>query len=406
MSNFILPDESELPHNQVEIPGLGLVTLGIVSIGVVSNAERYQKTVALEEPQRAEAFVNSVVAAVVTDPVLTPDDVARLPSDTHEALMEAIVDRWGIRDEFAQISPDVPITVRVYQAHREHFRKAIEQSIQPMLESFQAFVQSGMQQFLQQSEQLFRGIGEQFLRGFAEQFRESMEQFGETIKQWSADLEHRSEAIGEPLRQAGFWLAPSAPLILLDHLHSLVEEEQATPENIRHLITAYYEAEDFDALRVMVEDWKDLPFFAQRMHIIEPALDAHVAGQYVLSIPALLPLVEGILTDIIGRRAVRHEGMPTWARTAIEGMYMEALQAASRDIVIQFFSEITMYGRVDPIYFTPARFPEWVRMQGLTEDQVLQRHAILHGVQIHYGSKENSLRAFLLLDVLASMTRK
>lgn len=54
----------------------------------------------------------------------------------------------------------------------------------------------------------------------------------------------------------------------------------------------------------------------------------------------------------------------------------------------------------------PEKYPEWLKLHNLEAHQILQRHAILHGVQKDYASKENSLRAFLLMDVLCWISLK
>lgn len=50
-------------------------------------------------------------------------------------------------------------------------------------------------------------------------------------------------------------------------------------------------------------------------------------------------------------------------------------------------------------------FDEWLERKGWQSPEALHRHAIHHGVQVDYASEENSLRAFLLLDALASAFR-
>ena len=62
-------------------------------------------------------------------------------------------------------------------------------------------------------------------------------------------------------------------------------------------------------------------------------------------------------------------------------------------------------GQKDSEYFTSEKFPEWLESKGVSESQSINRHGILHGVHLNYDSKENSLRVFLLLDVLYEMRR-
>jgi hypothetical protein len=86
--------------------------------------------------------------------------------------------------------------------------------------------------------------------------------------------------------------------------------------------------------------------------------------------------------------------------------YGEFLQAASKDILIGFVTSVAGFGGVKAEFFTPEKFSELFKTKGQIESQVMNRLAILHGVQINYASKENSLRAFLLLDALFWVKRE
>jgi hypothetical protein len=139
------------------------------------------------------------------------------------------------------------------------------------------------------------------------------------------------------------------------------------------------------------------------MAVVEDALEAHINGKYTLSVPALLPLIEGVASSILATSA----GKPSRiVNDAISNWHTEFLHQASKEILLNLVTSPMLYGSVPPEYFTPEKFAKWLASEGLTESQSLNRHSILHGVQINYASKENSLRAFLLLDVLYFMKRK
>lgn len=229
--------------------------------------------------------------------------------------------------------------------------------------------------------------------------RTAFETLGAVVEQ----AEAASPEIAEPLTRAGFWLFPSAPISMSLAVRALVHEGQATAQNVRQLVVRWYRLDDCSLLKTMVEGWQGNPHFARRMDIIMDALRAHIDARYTLSIPTLLPIVEGILTSVTGKPAARSGGSIPLARGVIEGMYTDFMREASKDAVIEFVTGMRVYGNVPQQYFTPQRYPEWLAQHGLTGDQVLNRHAILHGVQMDYGSEENSLRAFFILDVLSRL---
>jgi len=151
----------------------------------------------------------------------------------------------------------------------------------------------------------------------------------------------------------------------------------------------------------MIENWAKNPYFDKRQKIIEDALDAHIDGKYTLSIPALLPMVEGILIDIIGSRPKKGESMSDWVGNAIDDMCTDFMQASLKNIILAFLTGVTVYKGIDKKYFTPDMFPQWLDDNNYAAKDILNRHAILHGVFVDYPSKENSIRTFMILDVLS-----
>jgi hypothetical protein len=214
-----------------------------------------------------------------------------------------------------------------------------------------------------------------------------------------------SKDIADPLAEAGFWLTPSAPIVLITRLRRAAGPGPPGAAAVRHTLVDFYEADNALQLRHMVSGWAGNPFLARPYRIIQDALDAHVARQYTLSIPALLPIVERLLTALHGAPAKSGE-LPRIAAQHIQSSYTDFMREASKDILLHFITATRLYGSVPGQYFTPDTFPRWLASQGLTERDVVNRHAILHGVQVDYAGKENSLRVFLLLDVLSWLTRE
>ena len=214
-----------------------------------------------------------------------------------------------------------------------------------------------------------------------------------------------SPEIAEPLCRAGFWVVPSAPLGMWLAVKAMQDQGEATPQNVRQLVVTWYREDDCELLKAMVDGWSRNPYFVHRRDIIRDALQAHIDGKYTLSVPTLLPVAEGILLSITGKAAARSGGTRRMAEDVLAGMYTDFMREASKDAVVEFATGITLYGNVPPSYFSPERYPKWLEEHGLSGDQVLNRHAILHGVQTDYASEENSLRSFFLLDVLSWVER-
>jgi hypothetical protein len=387
-------------HN---VPDIGTVAFDFLSFGLlVQIMESVQD---LDEKQRPQTFTERVLSASIEEPELKPEDISRFSQETLRSLIELAVDEGKIRDEFEQTSYDLPYPERFYQALLVYIEDAI-QSIRGAVSQFA----NALAQHQIVLNQIIANITQPLIQQFNQvqvDFDRSLVSIWQTFKQYHDQTEIASKEISGPLVQAGFWFPPSGSFELIRAIRELKSQQQATPENVRKVVVEYYEQDDYSNLRNTVNTWGENPYFANRMHIIADALEAHINGKYTLSIPALLPLVEGILTDIVGRRATRADGnISGWAGTAIETMYLDSFRESSKDALIAFITGASVYGGVDPAYFTPSAFPTWLANHGLNGKQILQRHAILHGVQTDYDSKENSLRAFLILDVLSWLKRE
>jgi len=235
------------------------------------------------------------------------------------------------------------------------------------------------------------------------QWHEQIDSFTKPIEEMLATAEINANVVAPLLSKANLWLPPSMTLDLLFKLKRLTGQDDVTTEEVEQTFIEYYELENWSELHNMVSSWGDNPYFAQRMPIILDALEAHIGGKYRLSIPTLLPQIEGIVSGILERPA----GEPTaLMKDAIRDKYQDFfLRAASKDILIKLVTSPVLFGGVESKHHSPDKYPAWLTSKGLTESQSLNRHAILHGVQINYDSKIHSLRCFLLLDVLNSMRR-
>lgn len=109
-------------------------------------------------------------------------------------------------------------------------------------------------------------------------------------------IEQNRDAV-EAFKAAGWPISPSMPLEQRNRVVTLYKGNKK--RYISRTIMGYYHRDDFRNLRDMVNSWDENTLFTPRMHIIRDALKAHCEGRYTLSVPALLPQVEGILNDYV-----------------------------------------------------------------------------------------------------------
>lgn len=123
--------------------------------------------------------------------------------------------------------------------------------------------------------------------------------------------------------------------------------------------------------------------FPLRAHLIRAAFSAHRRQEYELSIPVLLAQTDGICKEVVNQNLFsKHNKKP---RTAI---YVEQIAADSYRSAL-----------LSPLAQTlPISASERERPDG---SEALNRHTVLHGESLDYGSKTNSLKAISLINYVA-----
>ena len=128
--------------------------------------------------------------------------------------------------------------------------------------------------------------------------------------------------------------------------------------------------------------------FPHRGHIISLAFKAHRQGEYFLSIPVLLIQVDGICKDVTGESFfMKQKGKP---RTAV---YAEQTDKTRfKNALLSPLANVT-----------PICASERERKDGF---ELLNRHTVLHGESLDYGSKVNGLRAISLINYVSQVLSK
>jgi hypothetical protein len=129
-----------------------------------------------------------------------------------------------------------------------------------------------------------------------------------------------------------------------------------------------------------VEFQKLVTRFPTRAKAIIAAFTAHQRGEYYLSIPVFFAQTEGICNEIVGSRFFKvKKGKPTtmiWASTSEHSDYI--------NLIVKPLIEVG----------------ETRRRQKQGKPSGANRHDVLHGDSVDYGTKVNSFKAFSLLTYL------
>ncbi len=150
-------------------------------------------------------------------------------------------------------------------------------------------------------------------------------------------------------------------------------------EDAEHLLIEYY---DENILRLSISRLKWIEEFTQRIDLIESALEDHLEERYHASIPVILAMIDGVVTDLKpgDQRGFFAEGVEieAWDAIAAHETGLKALQ----------------------------RLLSKTRKKTLSEEiNIPYRNGILHGRDLGYANKKVSIKTFATLLALADGIR-
>ena len=141
-----------------------------------------------------------------------------------------------------------------------------------------------------------------------------------------------------------------------------------------------------------------------RSQIIEDAYAAHLAGKFNLVIPVLLTQADGISSDVIGGNLFTSRDKRLRSDTALDALLstfsINGKMSSGSDLLNADFLALR----------SPSALHTDTRTRGssvkLNPGTPLNRHGVLHGIDVDYGNEANALRVWVLLNYLQSvMTR-
>jgi hypothetical protein len=160
---------------------------------------------------------------------------------------------------------------------------------------------------------------------------------------------------------------------IVDSYNRLPREEANV--HVGRVLSQIYDA---SCLHERLNSWVRHEWIKRRISILAPAIEAHIRGQYELSVPTLVVQIEGILSGSFKEGEwVTQKHELAWIRTACE-------------------NDGSVVGRLAASFFVSAFFQEFHVGQQVVPS--LSRNAILHGTDLGYATAVNSLKMILLLD--------
>jgi hypothetical protein len=196
------------------------------------------------------------------------------------------------------------------------------------------------------------------------------------------ELPPRIQAALISLAQNGWYLDPS---IALPELW-LIEEVllKGDSDKVDEILTIHFESQ-LDEIETLLI--KALP---ARARILRAAFGAHRRGEFELSVPVFLAQSDGVCLDLTGYHFFMRDRATQKPKSSV---YVAA--QIGNEIASAILSPLTC---VLPINATARERAKILEDKGLTDWRELNRHIVLHGEALDYGTQVNSLKAISLIN--------
>lgn len=300
---------------------------------------------------------------------------------TDMAALEAHLRQWQ----------DIAKRIRTQMSPVLNLQEAIQKSIQPILEARET-LQKTLEPILAQHESWRQQLASIRIPRFD---IPDISHFAKQAADFQRTIQESISPVFEQLQRSFRDLPPRTQeaLLLLGEHGWFMDSEMAFPA-LWDLKEALSAGSVQDAENALVEYFEGklqeieesiTKRFPHRERLLKAALNAHRRQEYELSIPVLLAQTDGICKEVAGQYLfMKRNNKP---RTAI---YVE--QLASDAFTAALLSPLT---EVLPIGASEDQRPEGF--------SALNRHMVIHGESLDFGTKINSLKAISLVNYVADV---
>lgn len=328
-------------------------------------------------------------------------DLVKLTNPTGGLLTDAMRNFEAIQAE--AIQRGIVNAARALQERTDLFR----QLVQP-IHDFQTQLAQAAQAAFQPFVQIVQGMEQ--MRASIRVALEPIERIREAFSAIPPDqflaFQRAFAGLAEEFRQQWDWDAVERPVFRLfaklgltgleshltrsELLYVVALSKKEGSKAVKEYIFRKFRKGKYGVLNRMVRSWWRVPYMNKRKKAIRAAISAHKKRQFELAIPTLLPLIDGLAAEIVA--GTPHLKVKTiYAKDAVARYNADEAEVWSECV------EQVVFGLVYRDYdFRTAKRPP----------SSVNRHGILHGRIVDYGSELNSYRVILLLDVMVKIAEQ
>lgn len=430
-------DDANQHNTKVELPTLGAVELKYISAGDILRG--YEAI--LSKPAPAKTQVQRILHHQLLHPQITLANFELLPDHELKSLALAFIQNEQSTFKHYKDTGDIYSDFIVaLNADRDELAKEFQARLQPMVDSVQktmsglghahnlaleAALKNASQfssiltainkidlsfvnkislpssQILQQYSTMANAISKSLApqintwAKWAEQNRRLFQTTQNVWAKYQAEYNIAEKDAAKTLRKYKWFISPSIPVTLIFQVYKLDKKPGRQDKAVNQLFIRSFEANDWQLLDHMAGGWSKSPFFKSRYKIITDCIltvkSGSKAGINVSNVvlPTLIIQIDGILNDYMHAKGLSYNGYNSRNTVLQTNPLPVTLSTELEDVASEVFLNILFQrSQTGQPLATPFNF---------------NRHKILHAEKTAYGRKDYLIRAFMVLDLLASL---
>ena len=204
------------------------------------------------------------------------------------------------------------------------------------------------------------------------------------------------------LKKYNWFVSPSVPASFVYEAVRIGRKKGNQLRAINALFWEYFSENNFENLSLLTEGWSSSPLFTRRrMKIIKDCVSAlkdanRRSNPCNVVLPTLIAQIDGALTKFKNQKGFSFSAKKSKNHLEELKTWFEA-EATNQDVLSPRMLDLANY------LFFEILFQSAYLGQPLGNPFTFSRHKIMHGEYLTYGRKDNTIRAFLILDFLAAL---
>lgn len=216
----------------------------------------------------------------------------------------------------------------------------------------------------------------------------------------------------EILKKHHWFITLSLPFDFVDKVVEIGRKEGDQRTSVDELFEDYFTSNDFEKLDGLVKEWGNISIFESKMKIFEDCISTlrdskNKTNPSNLIVPTLIAQIDGIQAEFMELNGLSFDTrVNQWKNgSGAQVTYKQLFEEQISDREFIDWSNQELLNLCNHIFFD-ILFQKSGRGENLKIPFLFSRHKIMHGEYIYYGRIDNTIRAFMILDFLATLTNK